>query len=280
VQFNDELLKHYETDGYVCLRNYFPPEEVALIKAQLPPLFAEESPRRVLEKSNGMVRSVYGSHTTNLVLGRMARHPRLVKPAMQLLGSEVYVYQFKINAKVAFSGDVWQWHQDYIFWRNEDGMSAPRVVSVGIFLDEVTEFNGPLLLVPGSHCAGVIEVPAREQRLAHASGTHAYGGYPPWIHNLTADLKYSIDPDRMRDMVDRRGLVAPKGEAGLTVFFHGNMVHGSTNNISPYSRMAVFITYNSVENVPSPPNGNARPDFLVARDTTPVVPATETILGH
>jgi ectoine hydroxylase len=34
----------------------------------------------------------------------------------------VYIYQFKINVKAAFGGDVWQWHQDYIFWRNEDGM--------------------------------------------------------------------------------------------------------------------------------------------------------------
>ncbi|MEI9803134.1 MAG: phytanoyl-CoA dioxygenase family protein [Pseudolabrys sp.] len=43
----------------------------------------------------------------------MARHPRLVEPLRQLFGENVYVHQFKLNAKAAFEGDVWQWHQDY-----------------------------------------------------------------------------------------------------------------------------------------------------------------------
>lgn len=276
--FREELLKDYEKDGYVCLRNYFSREELGLIKAQLPELFAEESPRRVLERSNGIVRSVYGSHTTNPVLSRLVRDPRLVEPARQMLGSEVYVHQFKINAKAAFGGDVWQWHQDYIFWRNEDGMRAPRVLSVAIFLDEVTEFNGPLFLVPGSHCEGVIEVPARDKLSVDEAANQAYRHGPSWISNLTADLKYSIDLDKMAELIDRRGIVAPKGEAGLSLFFHGNIVHGSANNISPYSRMVVLITYNSVDNVPIPRTEKVRPEFLAARDNTALVPLSSRTL--
>ena len=65
------------------------------------------------------------------------------------------MHQFKINGKMAFEGDVWQWHQDYGTWFNDDLMPTSRAMNVAIFLDDVTEFNGPLLFIPGSHKKGV-----------------------------------------------------------------------------------------------------------------------------
>ena len=48
--------------------------------------------------------------TWNPAFALLARHPRLVEPGMQLLGSDkLYMHQFKINAKAAFDGAVWQW---------------------------------------------------------------------------------------------------------------------------------------------------------------------------
>jgi len=35
-------------------------------------------------------------------------HDRSVE---QVFGEKVYMHQYKINAKSAFTGDVWQWHQ-------------------------------------------------------------------------------------------------------------------------------------------------------------------------
>ena len=61
------------------------------------------------------------------------------------------MHQFKINGKAAFDGDVWQWHQDYGTWMNDDLMPNARAMNVAIFLDEVNEFNGPLMFIPGSH---------------------------------------------------------------------------------------------------------------------------------
>ena len=87
----------------------------------------------------------------------MARHPRLVEPLRQLFGEDVYVHQFKLNAKAAFEGDVWQWHQDYGTWARDDGMPEPRAMNIAVFLDEVMPINGPLLLIPKSHKQGVFE---------------------------------------------------------------------------------------------------------------------------
>ena len=45
---------------------------------------------------------------------------------MQIFGEPLYMHQFKINGKMAFDGDVWQWHQDYGTWKNDDLMPEPR----------------------------------------------------------------------------------------------------------------------------------------------------------
>ena len=71
------------------------------------------------------------------------------------------MHQFKINAKAAFDGDVWQWHQDYGTWARDDGMPEPRAMNIAVFLDEVMPINGPLMLVPKSHKHGVLKAGAR-----------------------------------------------------------------------------------------------------------------------
>ena len=67
------------------------------------------------------------------------------------------MHQFKINGKMAFDGDVWQWHQDYGTWLNDDLMPTERAMNVAIFLDDVNEYNGPLMFIPGSHKKGVVD---------------------------------------------------------------------------------------------------------------------------
>jgi hypothetical protein len=277
---NEEELKTFDEDGFILIPGYFSQSEVDVMRAELPAVFAEDSPRRIVEKQGEVVRSVYGSHATSEVFRRLSRLPRLVGPAMQILGSEVYVYQFKINAKAAFAGDVWEWHQDYIFWRKEDGMPAERVVNVIVFLDEVNEFNGPLLAIPGSHKEGVFDVPSRDELLGiNAKLPEVYKDNAAWISNLTADLKYSINRDVMAALVKKHGIVAPKGPAGSALFFHCNLVHGSTNNMSPFDRAVVIISFNSVDNVPVGKK-EPRPEFLVSRDSLPIIPLADDALLH
>jgi ectoine hydroxylase len=69
----------------------------------------------------------------------------------------------------------------------------------------------------------------------------------------------------------RYGIAAPKGASGSVLYFDSNLVHASPANISPYDRTIVFITYNSVINLPQL-GEDARPDFLVGRDFQPSVP--------
>ena len=272
---SEEQVRTYEQEGYVFLTNCYTSCEIDVLKAESRKVFAEDTPKRVLEKERGIVRSVYGSHTTNEVFNKLSRHPRIVDPVKQLLGSEVYVYQFKVNAKAAFGGDVWEWHQDFIFWQKEDGLRSDRTASVAIFLDDVNEFNGPMFVIPGSHAEGVIDKSA--QPLSDVMRYQVYENSPAWISNLTADLKYSLDRETIAYLVEKYGLFAPKGPAGSALFFQPNLVHASSTNISPFDRTVVIVTFNSVENVPDW-REKARPDFLVSRDVAPIVPVEDDAL--
>ncbi|HEX8694086.1 MAG TPA: phytanoyl-CoA dioxygenase family protein [Longimicrobium sp.] len=269
MQSTDVQIRQYREEGYLFLPELFSAEEVARMRSELPAVFGEDSPGRVLEEGSGIVRSVYGTHNRHPLFGALAADARLVELARGALDSEVYVHQFKINAKQAFGGEVWEWHQDFIYWRNEDGMPANRVINAMVFLDEVNEFNGPLLIIPRSHHHGVLATDDRELE------TDPEG--PSWASNVAARLTYTISRQDLARLVAENGIVGPKGPAGSVLLFDPNVVHGSSPNMSPFDRAVVIVTYNSVLNTPPVPS--PRPEFLASRDYTPIVPVENAILA-
>src|SRR5260370_87451 len=118
----------------------------------LPELFIQEEVNLLAREAEG----IYDTDRPEVWAAKAVRgaHPRMIDPVEQIFGEKVYMHQYKINAKSAFTGDVWQWHQDYGTWKRDDGMPQPRAMNIAIFLDEVMPINGPLMLVPKSHHAG------------------------------------------------------------------------------------------------------------------------------
>ncbi|MCC5670917.1 phytanoyl-CoA dioxygenase family protein [Nostoc sp. CHAB 5784] len=276
-----EQLETYKSQGFILLEKCFSSAEVEIMKAELSVLSAEKSPKKILEKDGKTVRSLHGSHTNNDVFNCLTRHPFIVEPAMQIVGTQVYVYQFKINIKAAFSGDIWKWHQDYIYWRKEDGMPKPQVVNAMCLLDDMNEFNGPLFVIPGSHKEEMIDVMAHSSIVGTAATTtsNIYGDTPTWISSFSANLKYSLNQNLITDLVSNYGITSIKGAAGSVLFFDSNIVHASTNNISPFGRSTAIITYNSIENIPLSVI-NPRPDFLVSQNYQAVTPLVSDALSQ
>jgi ectoine hydroxylase len=201
----------------------------------------------VREKGSDAVRTNFAAHLYSYPFAKLARHPRMVEPIVELFGEDVYMHQFKINGKQAFDGDVWQWHQDYGTWAADDQMPAARAMNVAIFLDEVNEFNGPLMFIPGSHKQGVL--PAQ-----HDTSTTSY---PLW----------TINNDTIREMVAKGGMVAPKGPAGSMILFHGCLVHASGSNLSPWNRVSVYLSLCAISNHI---RRFKRPGYIAHRDFTPI----------
>ena len=240
-------LERFDREGYLFFPSLFTPAEMRVLTEEVPRLFAQHRLENVREKGSDAVRTNFAAHLYSEPFARLARHPRMVEPIVQLFGEAVYMHQFKINGKMAFDGDVWQWHQDYGTWKRDDEMPEPRAMNVAIFLDEVNEFNGPLMFIPGSHKLGV--VPA-----GHDVTTTSY---PLW----------TIDHETIGALVARGGIVAPKGPAGSMILFHSCLVHASSSNLSPWNRASVYLSLCAVSNHI---RRFKRPEYIAHRDFSPI----------
>ena len=242
-----QQLKQFDEEGYLLIPDLFSAAEIAVLKGEIPGIFGQRRQENVREKTGDAVRTAFAVHTYNDVYRRLVRHPRILGPGENLLGGKLYVHQFKLNGKAAFDGDVWQWHQDYGVWKRDDDMPEARAMNLAIFLDEVNEFNGPLMFIPRSHKLGVLEA-------GHDTTTTSY---PLW----------TLDHETVTRLVEEGGIVAPKGKPGAGLFFHGTLVHGSTSNMSPWNRLIVYVTYNRCDNAI---RAFRRPEWIAHPDFTPL----------
>lgn len=247
MQLSDQQLRDLETDGFIILPDRFTQAEVEAIRGRLPRLFVEDSEANVIERHSGEVRTAMGLHLRDDLFADLVRHPRLIEPALQVLQEPIYVQQVKVNVKAAFSGEVWQWHTDFATHNRDDGVKRPLALNLHILLDEVTEFNGPLYFLPGSHRAD-----------EHASRLDdETTSYPLWVTDL----------DRVRDMANKCGMVSATGKPGTVLIFHDTLLHGSPNNMSPWDRSIFSLIVNPVSNAYTAPT---RPDHKHHRDLTPI----------
>src|SRR3979411_1588729 len=155
MKLTPEQIAAFDEQGYVFFPNCFSEDEVAVLRSEADAILRTNR-QEVWREKTGAPRTAFAAHTYNEAFRLLAHHPRLVEPLQQLFGEPVYVHQFKINAKAAFEGDVWQWHQDYGTWARDDGMPQPRAMNIAVFLDEVYPFNGALMPVPRSHKGGTL----------------------------------------------------------------------------------------------------------------------------
>lgn len=257
-----DALTAYDRDGYLQFEGLFSDDEVESCLAEAERLRADRSvladERTVVEPAGGALRSIFEVHALSPVFADLVADPRLLDRARQILGSEVYIHQSRINLKPGFGAAGFYWHSDFETWHAEDGMAAPRALSFSIALTENLPYNGPLMIIPGSHrtflgCEG--QTPAdhfRSSLRRQEIGT-------PSSPALTV-------------LADNLGIDQMTGHAGTATAFDSNCMHGSSDNITPYPRCNLFVVYNSLENRLGEPFGSAarRPDFIASRDYTPV----------
>ena len=260
MKLTAEQLNTFDQQGYIFMPNCFSEEEIALLRIEGEQILKAER-KEVWREKTGAPRTAFAAHTFNDVFRTLVRHPRLLEPLQQYFGEDVYVHQFKLNAKAAFEGDVWQWHQDYGTWARDDGMPEPRAMNIAVFLDEVFPFNGALMLVPRSHRHGTLQA-------GHDKSTTSY---PLWtldqetVTRLCGEAEQNGAP----------GIVAPTGKPGSVLMFHGNLVHASAPNITPYPRKIIYLTLCAVSNHITKFN---RPEFIAHRDFTPIAPVNDNAL--
>ncbi len=252
-----DAAERFEADGFLSLRGFFSPHEAALWleeACRLERWCLDARPEEAFfERASGSLRSLFDPPKFSESLAALARDPRLTRIATTILDDEHYVHQARLNYKPAYTGTGFYWHSDFETWHAEDGMPDMRAISVSIALRENNTFNGPLMLIPGSHRSFVPCI-----------------GVTPDDHYRTSLVSQRVGTPTA-EMLDKciaaGGLEMPVGPAGSVVIFDCNTLHASYNNLSPEARTNLFLVYNARSNALQAPFAarRCRPEFVAHR---------------
>ena len=112
--FDVAQLAVHESRGFTILDDFISAADVRTYRAELDRLSGDESlisdPRRVTEKKTGLVRSVFDVDKLSAPIAALASNPHVLDRARQILGSEVYLHQTRVNFLPSFTGTGFYWH--------------------------------------------------------------------------------------------------------------------------------------------------------------------------
>lgn len=161
------------------------------------------------------VRRIKSPDRQHEVYARTLRHPAILDIVEQLVGPGVRYQSTKLNLKSAGYGSPVEWHQDWAFYphTNDD------ILAVGVCIDAMSEANGGLLVVPGSHRGPLYD-------------HHQDGWFVGAITGAEVDTEQVVQ------------LEVPAGGISL---HHVRTVHGSVPNRSPRPRRLLLLELCAVD---------------------------------
>jgi ectoine hydroxylase len=256
----------YISSGYMEKMDFFNRKEIQYAHIESMSFKSNfEGDGIIMEDDNKSVRSIFGIQDSNHRLVDLLCTDKLINLAEEVLDSEVYIHQFHINYKYAYTGGGFFWHSDYTYWNWEDGMPAPRAVSMVIPLTSMRYENGPLFVHRGSH-------------MYHGHDSF----YRPTQNSTEVEIKHDEhDPGcateeqliMLHDDINSTAMHAILGEPGSLCMMDANLLHMSMPNWSPIDRVCAFVCLNSTKNtLQKPPSGrNHRPQFITNRNVEPLI---------
>ena len=97
--------------------------------------------------------------------------------------------------------------------------------------------------------------------------------YPLWTLDKDTVTRLCHDAEAAHG----QGIVAPTGKPGSVLMFHGNLVHASPPNITPYPRKIVYVTFCACSNHITK---FTRAEWIAHRDFTPIQPVGDDALRN
>lgn len=144
----------------------------------------------------------------------------MVDAVADLIGPNVKLHHTKINSKLPGAATAVKWHQDFPFTPH----SNDDVVTALLMVDEVTETNGPLEVLAGSHTAELHSLWHEGVFVGHVD--HAVAEQSKAIAHVCT------------------------GPARAVCLMHTRLLHGSTANSSEHPRTLFISVYSAEDAVP------------------------------
>lgn len=230
----------YEETGFCIVRGLVPLQQIEACKNHLQTFTNEDqlkvtdNCRFVTEANSTVLRSIFAIHEDKSPLGELARATFLTEYVQQILDDDIYVHQSRVNLQAPFKGTGFSWHSDFETWHAEDGMPRPRSLSAVVFLDQNAEYNGALMVIPGSH-KSFLRCPGRQK------GAN-------WEKSLQSQVYGTPAEEHLRQLAESNGIKYCTGAPGDVLFFDSNLLHASSGNRSPFPRRNLFVAFNAWSN--------------------------------
>ena len=215
-QLTDDQVAFYREHGYVVVENALTEGQLAQARTETEAIVAKANTVREnddvydLEDTHTAerprVRRIKSPHTVCPFFWDLVRAPNLIAPAGRLLGHDILLCGSKMNMKAAGFGASVEWHQDWAFYphTNDD------LLAMSVMLDDMTQDNGPLMVVPGSHRGPIFD--------------HHRAGY------------FCGALDAKESGLDFAKAVKVTAPAGSISLHHVRLVHGSDVNRTGHER--------------------------------------------
>ncbi|SUZ59092.1 uncharacterized protein METZ01_LOCUS11946 [marine metagenome] len=235
-------IQFFDDNGYLFIDKFIKKNIITGIKIEisktLKKIEKDSKDFDVLYEDDGSIRLVRNIHDNIDFFKKLVVSSSLIEIAKSLLKSDVYVLNSKLNVKSAFTGGHFDWHQDYSYWA--DQYSKPDMISMSIFVDDISPHNAPIMVIPGSHKRGLIKVPHRDKMSVEEKKS-----YPKLRRN---NLSYSLPNEIIMEEANKNKIIEGVGSTGSVFIFHSNTFHASSINLSPFDRSTILIRYNSINN--------------------------------
>ncbi len=227
---SDSDVQRYRTEGYLVVPSVFGPDDLRKVRDTIGEItrqaMASGDYSKILEvepeKVDGeyVPRRIYHPFEQHKTFEALATDARILDRIESLIGSSFGLHHSKLNMKPARVGSVVEWHQDLSYFphTNDD------LVTTLIYLDEATEENGCLQVLPRHH-------------------------YHFFDHNAPDGLFAGMITEDLSDgrFGKFRSLPAP---AGSVILMHCMTPHSSLPNRSTQGRRTLIFEYRAADSFP------------------------------
>jgi ectoine hydroxylase-related dioxygenase (phytanoyl-CoA dioxygenase family) len=170
--------------------------------------------------NTAVVRRIRNPIAHHHVFLELVFNPKILDVVANLIGEDIQLHHTKLNLKPASALARFEWHQDYAFIPHTNF----DLLAVMVTIDEATEENGCLRVIPRSHKMGPT---------AHVFGRDG------------AATSHLLDGEIVRDRASWLSVPMRPGDVEL---HHCNLLHGSEPTRTDRPRSAMVIQYRAADN--------------------------------